>query len=149
MKIRKKNGTAVLTGNVVDSLEENSTINAPSQRAVNGLKPITLFNNPSGESVAVKLNDEAENYEYLKIFYSLNGGNKHKSMEHCMSFGDTIVLDGQWCTGDGTIMQFQSSEFVIKGKNITQKYMRYVNSNTMGAPQQEETIKVKRVLGYK
>lgn len=34
MKIRKTKGTAVLTGNVVDSLKENSTTNAPSQRAV-------------------------------------------------------------------------------------------------------------------
>lgn len=35
MKIRKTKGTAILNGNVVDSLEENSTTNAPSQRAVN------------------------------------------------------------------------------------------------------------------
>ena len=34
MRIRKTKGTAVLTGNVVDSLKENSTTNAPSQRAV-------------------------------------------------------------------------------------------------------------------
>jgi microcystin-dependent protein len=147
--IIKVSGTAILTGNVVDSLEENSTTNAPSQRAVNELKPIILFNNPSGESVTIKLNDEAEKYEYLEIFYSLNGGNKHKSMKHCMDFGDTVVLDGQWCTGDGQIMQFQSAEFIIAGKNITQKHMRYVNSNTMGAPEQQTASYVKRVLGYK
>ncbi len=35
MKIRKTKGTAILNGNVVDSLDENSTTNAPSQRAVN------------------------------------------------------------------------------------------------------------------
>lgn len=33
--IIKARGTAVLTGNVIDGLEENSTTNAPSQRAVN------------------------------------------------------------------------------------------------------------------
>lgn len=38
MKIRKTKGTAILNGNVVDSLEENSTTNAPSQRAVNEIK---------------------------------------------------------------------------------------------------------------
>ena len=35
MKIKKISGTAILNGNVVDSLEDNSTTNAPSQRAVN------------------------------------------------------------------------------------------------------------------
>jgi hypothetical protein len=34
MKIKKVSGTAILNGNVVDSLEDNSTKNAPSQRAV-------------------------------------------------------------------------------------------------------------------
>lgn len=35
MKIRKVYGSAILNGNVVDSLEGNSSTNAPSQRAVN------------------------------------------------------------------------------------------------------------------
>lgn len=35
MKIKKVSGTAVLKGNVVDNLTDNSTENAPSQRAVN------------------------------------------------------------------------------------------------------------------
>ena len=34
MKIKKVSGTAVLNGNVIDSLADNSTTNAPSQRAV-------------------------------------------------------------------------------------------------------------------
>ena len=35
MKIKKISGPAILNGYVVDSLEDNSTTNAPSQRAVN------------------------------------------------------------------------------------------------------------------
>lgn len=35
MRIKKISGTAILNGNVVDGLEDNSTTNAPSQRAVN------------------------------------------------------------------------------------------------------------------
>lgn len=35
MRIKKTSGTAVLNGNVVDNLTDNSTENAPSQRAVN------------------------------------------------------------------------------------------------------------------
>lgn len=35
MKIKKVSGTVVLDGNIVDSLEDNSSTNAPSQRAVN------------------------------------------------------------------------------------------------------------------
>ena len=37
MKIKKVSGTAVLNGNVVDNLTNNSTTNAPSQRAVKEL----------------------------------------------------------------------------------------------------------------
>ena len=35
MKIKKVSGTSILNGNVIDSLEDNSSTNAPSQRAVN------------------------------------------------------------------------------------------------------------------
>lgn len=35
MRIKKVSGTAVLNGNVVDNLTDDSTTNAPSQRAVN------------------------------------------------------------------------------------------------------------------
>lgn len=35
MKIKKVSNTSILTGNVVDSLNGNSTVNAPSIRAVN------------------------------------------------------------------------------------------------------------------
>ena len=34
MKIKKTSGTAILNGNVIDNLTDNSTTNAPSQRAV-------------------------------------------------------------------------------------------------------------------
>lgn len=41
MRIKKINGTAVLQGNIVDSLNSNSSLNAPSIRAVNeGLRKI-------------------------------------------------------------------------------------------------------------
>lgn len=60
MKIKKVSGTAVLTGNVVDSLEDNSSTNAPSQRAVNEaistLKEIATFyltNNFTGSGTSI------------------------------------------------------------------------------------------------
>jgi len=35
MKIKKVSGTAILNGNIVDGLQDDSSTNAPSQRAVN------------------------------------------------------------------------------------------------------------------
>lgn len=118
---------------------------------INILTPVVLYNNLAGENTSVVLSDVAENYEYLEIFYSLNGGNKNKSQRHCMALGDTVVLDGQWCTGDGTIMQVQSSEFLISGTRITQKYSRFLNSNTFSSsnPAQGNALYIKRVLGHK
>lgn len=45
--IIKASGTSILNGNVVDSLDENSTTNAPSQRVVKeGLDKVLEMNNP-------------------------------------------------------------------------------------------------------
>jgi hypothetical protein len=120
---------------------------------INILTPVVLYNDLAGENTSIVLSDDAENYEYLEIFYSLNDGNKNKnkSQRHCMALGDTVVLDGQWCTGDGTIMQVQSSEFLISGTRITQKYSRYLNNNTFTTsnPAQGNALYIKRVLGHK
>lgn len=42
MKIKKVSGTAILNGNVVDSLAGNSTTNAPSQRAVREINEYSI-----------------------------------------------------------------------------------------------------------
>lgn len=117
------------------------------------IRGTVLYNSSTGENTSVLLSDDAENYEYLEIFYSLNSPNKsrNKSMRHCMALGDTFVLDGQWCTGDATIMQVQSAEFVVYQKRITQKYSMYLNNNTFttSAPEQQSSLYIKKVVGYK
>ena len=57
MKIKKTYGTAILNGNVVDSLEDNSTTNAPSQRAVNEALSTIAETGSTGNGSYIKFSD--------------------------------------------------------------------------------------------
>ena len=75
MRIKKVSGTAVLQGNIVDSLNSNSSLNAPSIRAVNeGLGNIRgkiLWTNPNPTNSINTLSMTLKNSDYdeLEIFY--------------------------------------------------------------------------------
>lgn len=80
MRIKKVSGTAVLNGNVVDNLTDNSTENAPSQRAVNqefeNVKGKILWTNPKPTDSINTLSMTLENSDYdeLEIFYQQSTG---------------------------------------------------------------------------
>lgn len=77
--IIKVSGTAILNGNVIDSLIENSAENTASQRAINSgftnlenkIKSTVLWNNPnpSAAFTAQDINLFSDDYDYLKCFY--------------------------------------------------------------------------------
>lgn len=79
-KIQKVSGTSILQGNIVDSLEDNSSANAPSQRAINealknfGLK--VLWENPDrtqafgAQTIELNSND----YDFMIWIYMCNTG---------------------------------------------------------------------------
>lgn len=80
MKIRKTKGTAVLTGNVVDSLKENSTTNAPSQRAVNeAINSISCNLITDGEETKTG-RKVGEKDEYVKRFNILGLPNNNRNI---------------------------------------------------------------------
>ena len=72
MRIKKISGTAILNGNVIDNLDDNSTTNAPSQRAVNEAIKLNIITN--GEPVKTGRKIDGKD-EYVKRYSSaFNGG---------------------------------------------------------------------------
>ena len=98
MKIKKVSGTAVLNGNVVDSLEDNSTINAPSQRAVNELKGKVLWTNPNPTSEMIAdtlINLSSDDYDKIEWIYCYNINEANTKIHHssnCLK-GNSAMLN--------------------------------------------------------
>lgn len=77
MRIKKVSGTAVLQGNIVDSLNSNSSLNAPSIRAVNeglgNIKGKILWTNPNPNvpflPQEITLNESLVNYDCYEVIY--------------------------------------------------------------------------------
>ena len=67
MKIKKAYGTAILNGNVIDSLEDNSSTNAPSQRAVNEKFGCNLITNGEPVKTGKKIDGEDEYVKRISI----------------------------------------------------------------------------------
>ena len=93
--IIKASGTSVLKGNVVDSLEGNSTTNAPSIRAVNEIK--SKFNvlwsgsfSPTEHNVhrGLTIDENVYDYDFLLIDVSTNDSDTEKTTV-------TLVIEGE------------------------------------------------------
>ena len=68
------------TAEVEDSLESNSTTNAPSIHAVNNaLNGIVLYENASGTSETVALSDSLENYRKIDVEFRITDGNIYET----------------------------------------------------------------------
>lgn len=88
MRIKKVSGTAVLQGNIVDSLNSNSSLNAPSIRAVNeGLRTVNdglgnikgkiLWTNPNPTAgfPAQTITLNSDDYDTYKVYYYISSSN--------------------------------------------------------------------------
>lgn len=115
--IIKTSGTAILNGNVVDNLDENSTSNAPSQNAVNlGLNELeTAINNTTSvlndlfkfQTLSVPIEiagnghasfqmgwlDETEGYSYLGILSKESGFGDQWTITYSLYQGNKIYAD--------------------------------------------------------
>lgn len=76
MRIKKVSGTAVLQGNIVDSLNSNSSLNAPSIRAVNeglgNIKGQISWTNPNptsgmGNDTTITLSND--DYDFIEVIF--------------------------------------------------------------------------------
>ena len=150
MKIRKVSGTAILKGNVVDGLEDNSTTNAPSQRAVNEIKSkfdvlwtgsFSPTTNNTFRDMTITQN--VYDYDFLLIDVSTNDSKTEKATV-------TLIIDGEGitCGVRGTLFYLFGSYRVSFGI-YTDGY------NTIGIKVQDATnytygeVTMNRIIGVK
>lgn len=147
MKLKKISGTAILNGNVIDGLEDNSTTNAPSQRAVNeALKKAILFNDASNTATTITLNDSVVNYEYIEIFYK-NNDSLHSSLKVHQANGKKISLDSHYPDGSSAYLKFARA--TISGTTITINSQTQVNiSGSSLSTSTGNYTYITRVVGY-
>ena len=147
MKIKKAYGTAILTGNVVDGLEDNSSTNAPSQRAVNeAVNGFVLYENSSGTSGSVSLNESKTNFSKLKILAKSNGG-VWQTIEiptTTTTFRISIIDNN----GSGTTPWFKQNTYRLDNEQLTltDGFWKNISSGSEAA---EPAITIYEVVGYK
>ena len=150
MKIKKVSGTAILNGNVVDSLEGNSSKNAPSQRAVNELKPIEIYRNESGSKGNITVNDEVENYSNIEIIYSKNGEYFCSTKVPKFAY-HSVCLMYSYRDSATQLTQIGTKVVSFSGKNMTSGDAGGLNgfgSSGSDAYSNDE-IYIHQILGYK
>ena len=114
MKIRKKSGTAILDGNVIDSLDGRSTTNAPSQRAVaeaiagiGGVSgadydslPVGAIIDFEGDAIPLGYKEVGPSYEIIESGYTDEGYYYEKRadgrMEVTMTVEGSIDISKAW-----------------------------------------------------
>lgn len=155
MKIKKIAQSAGVVATVVDNLESNSATDALSAKQGKILnkkiEEVTLYNNETGSTSNITLNDSVENYEYIEIFYGAdnryfsnkiyNANNKHTAISAVFS------LDGS-----STLTYIYTSDIAISNKTLTISNSRnaYINlsDNTVGNYGTSSYIKIYRVVGH-
>ncbi len=147
IKVSQTTGT---NGQIVDSLDGNSTTDAPSQRAVNTLKPVELYNNTSGSNGTITLSDSSANYRYIEIYYKSND-NYYNSVKVQNPNNKSITLMNM--TPVSTNIYIKSTLIEISGATITPRANRTyeVNIDTTGyvGITQLNTNYITHIIGYK
>lgn len=125
--IIKVSGTTILKGNVVDSLDDNSTTNAPSQRAVNKAlnnKSYLIATLSNSQSInlglqLVKFDTESKVGDCFKLN---NKTNKIEVLQDCVVLlSGSIFVDGS--NGDGYVW----AHIRVNSENITSNLTRVIN----------------------
>lgn len=118
MKIKKVSNTSILTGNVVDNLDGNSTINAPSIRAVNEIKGKILWTNTNPQAISENTNItlNSDDYDMYEVLYTYSGTLTNLNMQ----------TTGKIKKGYGTRLQFV---YVSNGVQCRDREIIY-NSDT-------------------
>lgn len=103
MRIKKVSGTAVLQGNIVDSLNSNSSLNAPSIRAVNeglgNIKGKILWTNPNptNEFASQTITLSSDDYDYLEFIFKSDYNDSTK-----------VIISGRTIKGYGIRASYTS-----------------------------------------
>lgn len=119
------------------------------------LRPTELYNNSSGTTGTVTLNETSANFAYLEIFYGKNNGRTN-----AIVYSSTRIFSANgkkaslvWEAVETTnANQFICATYTISGTSLSKTYEGYVNVNTGGGHNvsvSNNEIKVFRVVGHR
>lgn len=109
----------------------------------------TLYEDSTGTTGDITLNDSAVNYTYLEVFYVSNG-----------TSGSTKVLNpngtnfrlNNFNNENETTLRFFHTQYTINEKNInvTEKNFNYlINGGTLGSSTDTNYFRIHKIIGYK
>ena len=152
----------VETSDVVDNLTSTYTTRPLSAKqgkvlneAINDLKPVVLYNNPSGSNSTIELSDSVTNYSFIEIYYHSNDdyeGYKKLIAQN----GNTVLYEFQPQTNNEDALYLKLRVITINGNTISTRqgstgyYIKEVFFSTNGYQQYANNyIYITKVLGYK
>ena len=136
---------------VEDSLESNSTTNAPSVHAVNeALNGTVLYENADGSNETITLNDSASNYKYVEIYFKTSehgilGYKKVYNPNNQVADLTTTLFSSGFIRIDTARVIFNDNQLNFKENN----YAYAIIANGTTTITTNPTILVTRVVGYK
>lgn len=118
-------------------------------------KPKTLYDNSSGTTGTVTLNETAANFSYLEIFFSKSEGNNlyRNSTKVYSPNGKIVNLIIAYNIGNAGLLQLQPKCVSISGTTVsntsnTTGYVNLYNGRSVEWGNNNE-IKIHRILGYR
>ena len=114
------------------------------------LTPIELYNNTSGATGSITLNDDVENYSYIEIFYR-NNNSLYSSNKFYSPSGKQLTLSIMYPDSSSNQIWVQSTTKTITGKNMTNVSGRYAEAEVYSQAGfgRNDRIYIVRILGYK
>lgn len=108
----------------------------------------TLYNNASGTTGTVTLNDNATNYSYLEIFFIADGANDYGSIKVVNPNGKQTALS---VSEGGTILRVRATTVKISGNTITPQFgiLASVSNGQTGYTENKNYIKIIKVIGWR
>ena len=111
---------------------------------------VVLYNNSTGSSGDVTLNDSAANYSYLEIFYR-SSDNAYGSVKVYSPDGKTVILSANWT--NATYLYFKTRAVAISGTSLATNSIREgearIGNGVATTFANGSYIYITRVLGYK
>lgn len=144
--IIKASATTTTQGQIIDSLDGDSTTDAPSVHAVKeGLNGTVLYNNATGATGNITLNDEIENYSTFKIFYT--APNVYVGIaEFFVISGATYAIDKNRI--DQQVAYIYQNKIQISGTSLSNLTNR-TYTVTDGTIADNNPISINKIIGYK
>ena len=140
-------------GEVGDITTLTTTDKTSVVNAINTLTPTTLYNNDSGTTGNIILNDNISNYSFYEIYFSRGTGNdliSASSVKMTTSLITNVSLT--LVAYLNNITRIYTANISISGTNLTRNYTRYVNIPNSGTGingDTEGSVYIYKVLGYK